>query len=214
MTILAILLLGLGAADLARPIDARARKWVLVRSLAIGAVVIGMCWWGTGLSWWWGVGLLVLLAAWVVLTPWLGGAIPVVGLGVVVLGLVALDGRLPTAHGWMPDQFAAFASGPIAAATFTHVALAVGLIAFLVDTANIVVRLVLQATDSRALGSAPSLRGGRVLRWSAPSFLRWRSAANSSPSQPSSPRKASSGFPRSRKTCTALRPNTFSSAAS
>jgi hypothetical protein len=163
MTILAILLLALGAADLARPIDARARGWVLGRALAAGAAVIALCWWGTGIDWWWGLALLAALAAWVVLTPWFGDAIPVIALAVVVLALIAFAGRLPAAHGWMPEKFATLASGPLAAASFVQLALAVGVVAFLADTSNIVVRLVLQATDSRALGTAPSLKGGRVL---------------------------------------------------
>ena len=162
MTILAILLLALGVADLARPIDTTARAGELIRALTLGAIVIALGVWGTGIEWWWGIALAAGLAAWVVFTPTRGRILPVIGLVLATVGLLAFDGVLPTAHGWMSNLFLSLRHGPLVV-DFPHAALGVGAIAFLADTANIVVRVVLQATDSRALGSAPSLKGGRVL---------------------------------------------------
>lgn len=164
MTILAILLLSLGAADLARAIDRPARGARLARSLIAGTLVAVVGWWGAGLDVSWLVLLVASLAAWVLLTPTRGGIWPVVGLAALSVALVALDAVLPEARGWAPAAYETLRSGgAFAAIPFERFLVAIGVVAFLADTSNIVVRIVLHATDSRALGVAPSLKGGRVL---------------------------------------------------
>lgn len=164
MTILAVLLLALGAADLFRAVDETARGGQLVRSTIVGVAVAVVAWSGAALEWWWLLAILVAIPLWIALTPSRGGIWPVVGLGAIALALVAFDAVLPSATGWLADAYATLGTGgAFAEVPFETFALGVGVVAFLADTSNVVVRVVLQATDSRALDVAPSLKGGRVL---------------------------------------------------
>lgn len=164
MTILGVLLMSLGTADLARAIDRTSRRGMLVRSLGVGTLIALIGWWGAGLDWPWLLLVLAALASWVLLTPTRGGIWPVVGLAALTAILVALDAVLPEARGWAPSAYETLRSGgAFAAIPLERFLVGIGAVAFLADTSNIVVRVVLHATDSRALGVAPALKGGRVL---------------------------------------------------
>lgn len=163
MGILAIILLAIGAADLARPIDADARRGPLVRALIIGLGVSAVGWWGVGLAPWSLPVVLAATALWITSTPVRGRVWPLVGLAVVAVVLLAVDALLPAPAGWAAELYGSLARGPLARVPFEAALLGAGVVAFLADTSNIIVRMVLLATDRRAIGVAPALKGGRVL---------------------------------------------------
>ena len=168
MILLALLLACLGAADLVRAQDSAITRWGLARAAIVATAVAVLGVWGCGLSWWWaaiGVGLVL---GWLLTTPrsavlprshpW-----PLVGLATVVLALLAGSGDVPAPEGWLTDWYGSLDVAALETVPFERFALVTGALVFLVDSANIIVRMVLAATDAGVMASEQSLRGGRVL---------------------------------------------------
>jgi hypothetical protein len=163
--VFATLLFGLGVADAAGTLvttTARARALV---SVVAGSLAIALGIWGTGLAWGWGVVLAALLVLWVTSMaeasrahPW-----PIVGLVVVTIAALALSPLMPVAHGWLTDWYASLTFGGLAGVRFDTFALAVASLAFLVESANLIVRAVLTSSLPRGAKPEAVLKGGRIL---------------------------------------------------
>lgn len=167
MIALALLLLGVGVADLVRPRD-RAARGAVLRSVATGAAVSALSCSGAGLPAWWTVVVAVVVAAWVLTTPestllrnthpW-----PLVVLAVLVVAALATGADQPTPEGWLVDWYDTLEIAALQGVSFTSFALGAGCLVFLVDSANIIVRMVLASTDAGVMASEQTLKGGRVL---------------------------------------------------
>lgn len=168
MILLALLLASIGSADLVRPQDAAATRGILARSIGIGLAVLVLGVWGTGLPWWWVVIGVALLAAWIAFTP-VSGLVahtfpwPIVGLALAVLAILVAGAHAPEAHGWLTRWYDSLDYRALRHVAFDRFAVTVAYLIFLVDSANIIVRMVLTGTDAKVLASERSLRGGRVL---------------------------------------------------
>ncbi len=164
MILLGALLLAIGLADFARPQDRPADRAALVRASVVGAVVVVLVTWGTGVDWWWAPIGIAAVVAWVASTPvdraypW-----PIVGLGLAVLGILAGSARLPSPDGWLTEWYASLEIQSLHGVSFEHFALTAGCLVFLVESANIIVRMVLAGTDAGVMASEQTLKGGRVL---------------------------------------------------
>lgn len=167
MIALAVLLASLGAADLVRPRD-RAARGAVLRSVVVGAAVASLSCWGAGLPPWWVLVVAAIVAAWALTTPestvltdthpW-----PLVILAVLVVAALATDGRQPRPEGWLVDWYGSLGIAALEAVPFMSFALGVGCVLFLVDSANIIVRMVLASTDAGVMATEQTLKGGRVL---------------------------------------------------
>ncbi|MCW2840775.1 MAG: hypothetical protein JWR55_2258 [Aeromicrobium sp.] len=167
MTALALLLLSLGTADLVRPRD-RAARGAVLRSVVVGAAVAATACWGAGLPGWWAAVATVVVAAWVLTTPEstiLGDAHPwpLVVLALLAAAALATGADQPRPDGWLTDWYDAVAIDALDGVSFTRFALGAGCLVFLVDSANIIVRMVLASTDAGVMASEQTLKGGRVL---------------------------------------------------
>lgn len=168
MILLALLLASVGVADLLRPQDAAAARADVVRAVPAGVAVLALGVWGTGLPWWWALAGLAVLIAWVGLTPesriveraypW-----PIVGLGLLVIAILAGSAHAPQPDGWLTDWYASLDITALQGVDFARFALAAGCAVFLVESANILVRMVLAGTDPGVMASEQTLKGGRVL---------------------------------------------------
>lgn len=164
MILLAALLLAIGLADFARPQDRPADRPALVRASVVGAVVAVLAVWGTGVDWWWAPIGIVAIIAWVASTPvdraypW-----PIVGLGLAVTSILAGSARLRVDGGWLTDWYDSLELQSLHGISFERFALTVGCLVFLVESANIIVRMVLAGTDAGVMASEQTLKGGRVL---------------------------------------------------
>jgi len=168
MILLALLLASIGAADLVRPQDTALTRRGLARAVIVSVAVAGLGVWGCGLAWWWAAIGLALVLGWLVTTPsstvlprshpW-----PLVALTGVVLALLASSGEVPAPAGWLTDWYASLEITALDTVPFERFAVVAGALVFLVDSANIIVRMVLAATDAGVMASEQSLRGGRVL---------------------------------------------------
>jgi len=168
MILLALLLASLGAADLVRPQDNIAESWTFLRAMAVGVAVLVLGVWGSGLVWWWVIVGVTLLVAWIAFTPvsrfvkraypW-----PIVGLFVAILAILASGSHAPDADGWLTEWYASLDMEALKGVSFDRFAVAVGCVLFLVESANIIVRMVLAGTDPGVMASEQTLKGGRVL---------------------------------------------------
>lgn len=169
MILLALLLATLGAADLVRNGAGHGSGPVMIRMLAVGGAVLALGIWGTGLGWWWFVIGLVALAAWAWSTrlvmaaasgtyPW-----PVIGLIAVILAILAAGSHAPAADGWLTHWYAGLGVDALAQVSFATFALTVACLVFLIDTANVIVRMALTGTGARNTAGASELKGGRML---------------------------------------------------
>jgi hypothetical protein len=168
MIVLALLLLSVGVADMARPRDQSVDRATLPRAIALGGAVQVLGAWGTGIDWWWVPLGIAVVAAWVVSTPvgtlatrlhpW-----PIIGLAAAALGILAASSHVPPAEGWLVDWFAGLEISALDGVSFERFALTTGCLVFLVDSANIIVRMVLAGTDPGVMASEQTLKGGRVL---------------------------------------------------
>jgi hypothetical protein len=167
MIALALLLISLGAADLVRPQDRSATRAALP-AIAAGVAVAALSCWGAGLPAWWAVAAAVVVAAWVLTTPesaLLGDAHPwpLVVLAVLALAAVATGADQPAPDGWLVDWYASLEISAVDDVPFTSFALGAACLVFLVDSANIIVRMILASTDAGVMASEQTLKGGRVL---------------------------------------------------
>lgn len=193
MTVLALLLLTIGVADLVRsrdvaspgsdpphprtvtPLPEPERRGLddpVVRlrlaAACVGAPVATVLGWGAGLSVWWIVAIVAASLAWLALTPagWGGrrtGLWPVVGLAAAVVAVLALGDAIPRADGWLTRWYAGLGLGALEDVTFERFAVAAGYVVFLVTSANIIVRTALAGAHVPVADTERRLKGGRVL---------------------------------------------------
>ena len=159
MSVLAVLLAAIGAADL------------IGRRILSGFVVVvaGLLLVGAGWHTVWLAPLLgVVVFVWVVATRSDSSA-GITLLAVYTVVLVILSGQLTfddvPIQGWYDD----LAIPSLGGVPFAHFALGLGVVLFLTSAANVVVREVLSLTGPRVLEQEDDLRGGRFLgpleRW-------------------------------------------------
>ena len=169
MILLALLLATLGTADLVRPENrASTRKEGAVATVAGGVVLVLLA---SGLaigSVAWAVipvGI-VLLIGWILLTP-VGVVVtdrpwPVAGLAIVALA--ALSVPQPDVHqGWLVRWYDGLDIGALANVPVEQFVLGAACVGFLLETANIIVRLMLIGTGPSVIATEKSLKGGRIL---------------------------------------------------
>lgn len=168
MILLALLLATLGTADLVRPENrASSRAQGIIATVVGGAVLVLLA---SGLaigSAWAVVPLgLVLLLAWILLTPvgivqtdrpW-----PVAGLAAVAL--VALAVPQPSVNrGWLVRWYEDLDIGSLADVSVEQFVFGAACVVFLIETANIIVRLMLIGTGPSVIATEKTLKGGRIL---------------------------------------------------
>lgn len=169
MTILAVLLAMTGAADFVRygaaDSDLGRRGW----ATGVAAVVGWLGFWGLGLpshDLWLPFAGIALVASWV-----FADRLPVPGaeriaLGFLAAGVLALLGfgqHVSRGHGWLQDWYSGLEIDGLHDVPFDHFLLAAGCFLILQNTANLIVRLVLNGAGPGVLDSARTLKGGRIL---------------------------------------------------
>ena len=169
MILLALLLATVGTADLVRPENRAPSRIQAVSAGAAGAVVLVLLTTGlaVGASAWLIVpAILVFLVGWMLFTP--VGIIqtdrpwPVAGL--IAAALVALAVPQPAVgDGWLVRWYTGLDLPTLADVPVEQFVLGVACVVFLVETANIVVRLMLIGTGPSVLATENSLQGGRIL---------------------------------------------------
>lgn len=181
MILLALLLSSIGLADIARPRRDRITVLLLLaRSTAVAAAWLALCVWSMNIEWWWAVIGTVLTALWVWSTdavlasrrslPW-----PIVGFALVVVTTLALGSNAPQARGTALDWYGSLALVSLDSVSFELFALAVGCLLYLLESANVTVRIVLTGAvahhgrtnkEDGVQNDAPQkdlLKGGRIL---------------------------------------------------
>lgn len=168
MTLLALLLWALGVADLFRPRDRTATRIEAARAAGAGTVALILAGWGTGLDWRWALVVVAVVVSWVLSTPLLAVGrgrwpMPIIGLAAVIVAILASSANRGDPEGWLVTWYGSLDISSLAEVSFTRFALAVGCMVFLVESANILVRMVLAGTDAAVMDSEQTLKGGRVL---------------------------------------------------
>ena len=169
MILLALLLATLGTADLVRPENrASTRAQGIIATVVGGAVLVLLA---SGLaigSAAWAVVLigLVLLVAWILLTPvgivqtdrpW-----PVAGLAMA--SVVALAVPQPSVNrGWLVRWYEGLDLAALADVSIEQFVFGAACVVFLIETANIIVRLMLIGTGPSVIATEKTLKGGRIL---------------------------------------------------
>jgi hypothetical protein len=167
--LLTLLLATLGTADLVRPEDRAATRAEAARGAVAGVAALVLLVWGLALgtaSWAVVPAGLVVLAAWMALTPvgivrtdrpW-----PVAGL--ITVGLVALAVPQPDiGDGWLVRWYDDLELAALQGVDVEHFVLAAACFVFLVESANIIVRLMLIGTGPSVIATEKTLQGGRIL---------------------------------------------------
>lgn len=169
MTLLALFLVMVGAADLvrygAKDADNRRRGWAIATALVIA--LFGC--WGLGRpahDLWLPVVGMALVAGWV-----FADRIPLRGRERVALGflaaaavaLLAFGQHLKASEGWLQSWYSGLAIDNLAHVPFDRFVLAGGCLLILQNTANLIVRLVLNGAGPGVMASAKTLKGGRIL---------------------------------------------------
>jgi hypothetical protein len=169
MILLSLLLAALGATDLVRPENRASSRTEGIVGAVVGGAVLALLSSGLAIgSVAWAVipiGL-ALLVAWILLTP-VGVIVtdrpwPVAGLAIVALTALAV----PQPHvnqGWLVRWYGGLDVGALADVSVEQFVLGVSCVLFLIETANIIVRLMLIGTGPSVIATEKSLQGGRIL---------------------------------------------------
>jgi hypothetical protein len=175
------LLAALAVTDLLRPSDAAPSKQRRARSWFGGMAAVAVLGWGLGLSPWIALTGAVVIALWLWLTPvrrsspWALAGLAVV----VVLTVFVFDPMLPAPSGPFFNWFEQAAPDFLAGMSFTAFATAIAAFLFLLNSANFVVRTVIDLTGVEVADDDPdatpqptntpvakrkvALKGGRFL---------------------------------------------------
>lgn len=161
-----LLLLTVGVADLARQFLGRGSRSARIGA-SVAVVIVGAVLGTAVVAWPLAIVFAVIALAWLALMPSTKDAAiasfwPVIGLAVAVVALVVWAPGV--AEGWMEVD----AAGP---AAFGKAVLALGVACFLLESANIVVRVALQSERSDAadvVATAPVIRRGLMARLRRP----------------------------------------------
>ena len=169
MILLALLLATLGTADLVRPENRANTRTEGILATVVGGVVLVLLASGLAIgSVAWAVvpvGI-VLLIGWILLTPvgivqtdrpW-----PVAGLAIAALTVLSVP--QPDVHrGWLVRWYEGLDIGALAHVSVEQFVLGAACVVFLIETANIIVRLMLIGTGPSVIATEKSLQGGRIL---------------------------------------------------
>lgn len=169
MILLTFLLATLGCADLVRPENRASSRVEGTAAFVVGgaALVLLASGLAIGSASWVVVPLgLLVLAAWILLTPvgivqtdrpW-----PVAGLAAT--GLAALAVPQPgVGDGWLVRWYEALDIGTLERVPVEQFVFGAACVVFLVETSNIVVRLMLIGTGPSVIATEKTLQGGRIL---------------------------------------------------
>jgi hypothetical protein len=169
VTLLTLLLATLGTADLVRPEDRASTRAEAARGAVAGVAALVLLVWGLdlGTAAWTVVPVgLVVLAAWMALTPvgivrtdrpW-----PVAGLIAVSLAALAVP-QPGIGDGWLVRWYDGLDLAALQDVDVEHFLLAAACFVFLVESANIIVRLMLIGTGPSVMATEKTLQGGRIL---------------------------------------------------
>jgi hypothetical protein len=169
MILLALLLAVLGVADLVRPENRASTLGEGIVAFVAGGATVGLLASGLALGAvsWVVVPLgLALLAAWILFTPvgivhtdrpW-----PVAGLAVAALTALAVP-QPTVGRGWLVRWYESLDVGALDGVPVELFVLGSACVVFLVETSNIVVRLMLIGTGPSVIATEKSLQGGRIL---------------------------------------------------
>jgi hypothetical protein len=169
VTILAIFLAMVGAADLIRqgvddvPMPRR------IASVVTAALVAVLSLWGAGFGWngvWLGFAGLLLVTGWV-----FADRLPVPSSERIALLALVLSGLAVLAFGqyvgshedWLQSWYSSLEIEGLEGVSFERFALGVGCLLVLQTTSNLIVRLVLKGAGPGVMASAQTLKGGRIL---------------------------------------------------
>lgn len=162
----AILLATVGVADLVRPHDRPASPRIVAAALAAGTLTAVLLGWGTGVSVWLVPVVVLVLAGWLFSTPQaalMPRLVPLLGLGLAVLTALAAPPAHVSEGAWLPRWFEGLAVPALAGTSFESFLLAAACLIFLVNSANVVVRIALTLAGDGVAQTEQQLRGGRVL---------------------------------------------------
>lgn len=169
------LLAALAITDLLRPSDAAPTKQRRVRSWFAGMAAVAVLGWGLGLSPWIALAGAVIVALWLLFTPVRRGSPwALAGLAVVmVLTIFVFDPMQPEPAGPFVNWFEQAAPAFLAGMTFPAFATAIAAFLFLLNSANFVVRILVDLTgvevaddsdpETPATKKKVALKGGRFL---------------------------------------------------
>lgn len=164
--LLAGLLALIAVADLARPSDVRPTKQQRTRSWFVAMATAATLAWGLGMSPWVALASAVIVALWLLFTPvhrrssW-----ALAGLGLaVVLTVFVFDPLMPERAGPFAGWYESAAPAFLGGVSFGSFAIAVAALLFLLNSANFVVRIVVEFTGLEvAIDEKSTLKGGRFL---------------------------------------------------
>lgn len=187
MILLALLLGALGIADLVRARSSSLPRLWLAASLGIAAFLLASI--GSGQHWWWSPVAAAAVIGWLASTRESDGSHragywAVGGIAAVVVAAFVWGPMLPPASGPIVDWYHDLPYTALGVVPFTSFALTIGGALFLVETANVIVRLALRGEKTRtaevlaAEASAPPVRMTTRRSW-------WRS--RSAPAEPPTP---------------------------
>ena len=182
MIVLALLLGSLGLADLVRTRVRGPRT--LWAPPALGIVAFGVGVFGTGQAWWWAPVAAAAIISWVLCTrepapstasavraapPHRAGYWAVGGLAAAAAAAFVWGAALPAPTGFLVDWYEALPYAGLDGIGFVTFALTVCLAVFLVESANVAVRLALRGERAAAPVApavvAPSATSARSPRW-------------------------------------------------
>lgn len=167
MTFLAALLATIGIADLVRRESTDRRR--LGFALAVASVFAVVIFWGLGLG---ARDIWLLLIALLLIGLWtFSETIPVrgserlalAGLAAAVMVLLAFGQHLDRDRGWLDTWYSSLAIDTLEGVPFEKFMLAAGCLLLMLNTANLIVRLVLKGAGPGVIESAKTLKGGRIL---------------------------------------------------
>jgi len=154
--LLALLLGSIGTADLVRTRFGTVRT--LWAAAAAGILVFLLAAAGSGLAWWWSPVAAAAIIGWTLCTRESGTALRTRGhrsgywavgaLALAVIVVFAFGSRVPAASGPLVDWYTALPYAALDRVEFATFALTAGFALFLVESANIVVRLALRGERS------------------------------------------------------------------
>ena len=187
MILLALLLGALGIADLVRARSSSLPRLWLAASLGIAAFLLASI--GSGQHWWWSPVAAAAVIGWLASTRESDGSHragywAVGGIAAVVVAAFVWGPMLPPASGPIVDWYRDLPYTALGVVPFTSFALTIGGALFLVETANVIVRLALRGEKTRtaevlaAEASAPPVRMTTRRSW-------WQS--RSAPAEPPTP---------------------------
>lgn len=168
----AVVLFAVGLADLVRPHDRRPAPFVMARAGVLGATGALLLVWGMGVAWWFLPVTLLVLAGWLSSTPAparIPAVVPALALAGVIGACLSAPALRTDTNAWLVRWFEGLDLPAVQGVPFASFVLGSACAVFLVNSANLVVRITLTLADDRVAATEEQLRGGRILgpleRW-------------------------------------------------